>query len=259
MIPCMSRVLVLPPSARNSPLAAALGHAGHEVDVPESTDREALLAALDPVPDALAVDLSRAPATGRDIALWVRARKATRAIPIVLVGGNRVFCDRAQALLPGALAADLSGCAAAIAQARRAPGTRPRSVLAGYSGTPLPRKLGIKAGATLVLLGAPNDFVGMLGTVPDRVKVAVRGRGDVVVLFAGSYRELARRLGAGTRAMADRGRLWIAWPKQASGVATDLSERVVRERGLAAGLVDYKVAAFDAKWAGLCFARRRPK
>lgn len=128
---------------------------------------------------------------------------------------------------------------------------------AGYSGTPLPKKLGVRAGSRVVLLGAPEGFRDALGELPAGARLAARGAGDVAVLFARSRSDLERRLPAAERAMGAGGRLWIAWPKQASGVATDLREGAVREAGLAAGLVDYKVAAIDATWAGLCFARRK--
>lgn len=131
---------------------------------------------------------------------------------------------------------------------------------AGYSGTPLPRKLGIKSGETVALLGAPDDFDDTLGELPDgvRVKRQARGRADRVLVFARSRAELARRFPAAERALVERGGLWLCWPKKASGVATDLAEPDVRSFGLAAGFVDYKICAVDATWSGLLFARRKP-
>ena len=124
---------------------------------------------------------------------------------------------------------------------------------AGYSGTPLVKKLGIKPGATLALIGAPDGFDDTLGELPDGVTVRRRlqGRFDVIVAFYVESSVLERRLPALRRALAPAGGLWLAWPKRASGVATDLSDNVVRELGLAAGLVDNKVCAIDEVWSGL--------
>jgi hypothetical protein len=122
-----------------------------------------------------------------------------------------------------------------------------------YSGTPLARKLSIKPGARLALMGAPPGFDRTLGPLPDGVTVRRRLRGpvDVIVAFCSSRAELERRLPALRRALDPAGGLWIAWPKRASGVATDLDENAVRELGLAVGLVDNKVCAVDAVWSGL--------
>jgi hypothetical protein len=126
---------------------------------------------------------------------------------------------------------------------------------AGYSGTPLPRKLGIKPGARVALLGAPAGFDDVLGELPERVSMLRRlgrpGSHDVVLAFFDSRDALARRLPALREALASAGGLWIAWPKRASGVPTDLTEGAVRELGLAGGLVDNKVCAIDSTWSGL--------
>ena len=129
----------------------------------------------------------------------------------------------------------------------------------GYSGTPLPRKLGIRAGSVVALLDAPAGFARGLGVVPENVRFRedARGPADLVLLFAHSRADLRRRFPAAARALADRGGLWIAWPKQASGVPSDLSETIVRAVGLQGGFVDYRVCAIDGTWSGLKFARRR--
>jgi hypothetical protein len=132
-----------------------------------------------------------------------------------------------------------------------------RDVVAGYSGTPLAQKLGIKEGARVAFVGAPNGFTESL-TLPPRVVLRSQARGvlDVVVFFVTRRAELSRRFGSMCRGLDDAGGLWIAWPKRASGVATDLSENPVREIGLANGLVDNKVAAIDDVWSGLRFVYR---
>ncbi|HEY3728763.1 MAG TPA: DUF3052 domain-containing protein [Solirubrobacteraceae bacterium] len=129
---------------------------------------------------------------------------------------------------------------------------------AGYSGTPLVKKLGIRAGARLALIGAPDEFDATLGELPDGVSVRRRVRGPVDVLVAFFVRRaaLVRRLPTLRDALDPAGGLWIAWPKRASGVQTDLGEGEVRELGLQAGLVDNKVCAIDDTWSGLRFVYR---
>jgi hypothetical protein len=125
---------------------------------------------------------------------------------------------------------------------------------AGYSGTPLPRKLGIKPGHRVALLGAPDGFeADTLGELPDGVGVVRRtgGEADVIVSFHTRRAELERRLPALRAMMEPAAGLWIAWPKRVSKVPTDMTEDVVREIALPTGLVDNKVCAIDATWSGL--------
>jgi hypothetical protein len=129
----------------------------------------------------------------------------------------------------------------------------------GYSGTPLPRKLGIKPEARVALVNAPDGFEDTLGELPPGVTVRRRAQGaafDVIVAFCGRRPQLARGLARWRAALDQSGGLWIAWPKRESGIETDLGEGVVRELGLAAGLVDNKVCAIDATWSGLRFVYR---
>jgi hypothetical protein len=125
---------------------------------------------------------------------------------------------------------------------------------AGYSGTPLPKKLGIKPGHRVLLLSAPERFEqDALGQLAEGVTVARRlgGKADVIVSFHTARADLARRMPKLRAAMEPAAGLWIAWPKRASKVPTDLTEAVVRELALANVLVDNKVAALDEKWSGL--------
>ena len=125
--------------------------------------------------------------------------------------------------------------------------------MAGYSGTPLAKKLGIKDGATVAWIGAPDGFDELVAPLPDDVTVRSRlGPGlDVVVAFFTEAGALARRLPALTKAVFPAGGLWIAWPKRASGVPTDITEDTIRDIALPTGLVDNKVCAIDDTWSGL--------
>ncbi len=125
--------------------------------------------------------------------------------------------------------------------------------MAGYSATPLPQKLGIKPDSVVAFLAAPADFAETLGELPAgvRIKTRLSGSADVVVAFFERRARLERRLDALAAAIFPDGGLWIAWPKRASGVATDISEDDVRALALAGGLVDNKVCAIDETWSGL--------
>jgi hypothetical protein len=132
---------------------------------------------------------------------------------------------------------------------------------AGYSGKPLVEKLGIRADVTVIAIDAPRGYRKLLGALPPGARVETRegaGRGtrDFIHCFATARRTLAARFPPLERALASAGMLWVSWPKGTSQVATDLSENVVREIGLAHGLVDVKVCAVDATWSGLKFVRR---
>jgi hypothetical protein len=127
-----------------------------------------------------------------------------------------------------------------------------------HSATPLARKLGIKEGALVALLDAPEGFTGLLAPLPAGVQLRRQARGpvDVAVLFAASRARLVSRFGAAMRAITADGGLWVVWPKRSAGVATDLDFAAVQQLGLDAGLVDNKSCAVDATWTALRFVVR---
>lgn len=127
-----------------------------------------------------------------------------------------------------------------------------------YSGTPLPKKLGIKEGSRVAVVDAPERFVATLSPMPAGVKVVTRTRGhlDVVVVFATRHAALERRLDPAVRALEPDGGLWLCWPKKASKVETDLTFDVVQRLGLDAGLVDNKSASIDDVYQGMRFVYR---
>jgi hypothetical protein len=130
---------------------------------------------------------------------------------------------------------------------------------AGYSGTPLVKKLGIKPDASLLFVGAPDDFEPLLVGMPTGVRPKRGGTAaaDLTIWWPASVRDLQSRMAAIEKRIAPGGSIWIAWAKKASGVKTDLNENVIRDAGLAHGLVDYKVCAISDIWSGLKFARRK--
>jgi hypothetical protein len=130
--------------------------------------------------------------------------------------------------------------------------------VAGYSSTPLPKKLCIKEGARVALVGAPEGFGAALGELPAGAEFVPASRKglDVVLLFARSRAELVGRFEPLAARLRPDGSLWVAWPKKSSGVKTDLVEDSIRLHGLDVGLVDVKVCAVDETWSGLRFVYR---
>jgi hypothetical protein len=128
-------------------------------------------------------------------------------------------------------------------------------MMAGYSGSPLPKKLGIKDGHRVALIHAPDRFEKALGDLPAGVTLQSGLTGatpfDVIVVFITRRAELERQLGSLRSVMSPAGGLWVAWPKKSSRVATDMTENVVRDVALPTGLVDNKVCAIDETWSGL--------
>ncbi|HYK87669.1 MAG TPA: hypothetical protein VE398_02795 [Acidobacteriota bacterium] len=212
-------------------------------------------------PDAVIIDLSRSPSQGRDMGLFIRKNAATRRIHLVFVSGEENLRGRIRELLPDAIFTSWSEIRGALRRAGESPLVEPRvptSVFEGYSGTPLPKKLGIKAGKVVGLIEAPEGFEKTLGALPEGTELrdGARGSCNILICFTSSRQTLERRVRAILR-RRDFASVWFAWPKKASGIATDLSEKVVREVGLASGLVDYKICAIDPTWSGLLFARRK--
>lgn len=132
------------------------------------------------------------------------------------------------------------------------------SKMAGYSGTPLPKKLGLKEGSRIALINAPKDFARELGELPHNAEIVSRATKplEIVLLFVLAERALLRDFDKLAKKLASNGMIWIAWPKKSSGVATDLTFDRVQRIGLDAGLVDVKICAIDEVWSGLKFVYR---
>ena len=130
--------------------------------------------------------------------------------------------------------------------------------MAGYSGTPLIKKLGVKEGFRVALVNSPKDFVKELGPLPTGAKFAPSTSKslDLILLFVRSEQDLKRRFLELASNLKASGMLWIAWPKKSSGVKTDLSFTNVQRTGLDAGLVDVKICAVNEIWSGLKFVYR---
>lgn len=212
-------------------------------------------------PAAIVIDLSRLPGQGRDVALALRHRKATRHLPLVFVDGEPEKVAGIKTHLPDAVFTTWSRIGASLKRVIARPPvvtTIPHSVLAGYSGTPLPKKLGIKANSVVALVDAPQGFEKALGELPEGVTLnrQASGRPNLVIWFTKSRKDFERRIERMVP-LAEHGSLWIAWPKKTSQIPADLTQQLVRETAMAAGLVDFKICAIDATWSGLRFSRRK--
>jgi len=200
--------------------AEKLRAAGYDV-ILESLTPASLRELREDPPDAVVIDLSRLPTQGRDLALALRKFKSTRSIPLIFVEGDQVKVKRI-------------------------------------------KKLGIKAHSAVCLIDAPQDFEKTLGGLPQGVSLSKgtedleKDRCDLIIWFVTSRKELEKRMRV-IRERVGKGGIWIAWPKKASGISSDLSQTVVREVGLASGLVDFKICSIDKTWSGLRFSLRTPR
>jgi len=242
-------------------LARRLAHAGCAVD-DSALDAAALKRIGRNPPDAVLIDLSRRPSAGRDLGVWLRKRRSTRHVVLLFLGGSESNIAKVKAVLPDACYCDADDAVKRLASALASPPVVPvvpQSALAGYSGTPLAKKLGVKPGQRLLILNPPADLITRLGELPQGVRIlrSPAAHADLTLWFARSRSALQRGIRSRARRIGRDG-LWIAWPKKASALVSDLDQSMVRATGLAAGLVDYKIAAIDATWSGLKFARRRP-
>lgn len=236
-----------------------LRSAGFEVNHDPLTAAGLRAVRRDP-PDAIVLDLSRAPSQGRDLALSLRKQKATRYVPLVFVGGVRDKVARIMDLLPDATYTTWEAIEEALNQAIARPLDNPvvpASAFAAYAGTPLPQKLGVRGDSTVNLIGAPDGFEETLGELPDGVVLRRDGsyQGGLTLWFVRTRQELEDQIGE-MIVFAEGGSLWIIWPKKASEIVSDLSQQVVRKTGLDSGLVDFKICSVDANWSGLRFSRR---
>ena len=209
-------------------------------------------------PDAVVIDLSRVPSHGREVALSVRSTKATRQIPIVFVDGEREKVEKTRQFIPDATFTTWGRIKTALPKAIAKPVKDP--VVPDHNaawGRSTVEKLGVKPAFKVALLGSPKGFADTLKPWPAKVKFTARPEADadIYICFAKSSPELQAHLLA-TRD-ADRQTLWLAWPKKASGIKSELDGNIVRETGLRAGWVDFKVCALDATWSGLAFKKRK--
>ncbi len=211
--------------------------------------------------DAIVIDLGRLPSHGREMGVYLRGRKSSRGTPLLFVGGQPDKVQRTRDVLPDAAFTSCSDVGEALRKAiADAPSTphMPSSGFEAYSSMPLVSKLGIRAGYAVLLVDAPDGFEETLGALPDGVTLHERPEDPcrLAIWFVRSRGNIVERLDEVLRGVAENGNLWMAWPKKASGVPSDLTQVVVRDTGLEMGLVDYKICSIDGTWSGLLFTRK---
>jgi CheY-like chemotaxis protein len=254
--------LILWNAAEAQERADLLRRAGFEVEsFAAKTGGPGLRGYRERPPDAFVIDLGRMPSQGRAVGTFVRQQKATRDVPLVFIAGDPEKTAQVRQALPDACYTGWRGIRGAL---RRAMNQRPASpvvprTMDAYQGRPLAKKLGLKEGATVALINAPPDFENKLENLPDSVRLTRRlpSAADTILLFVKDTSQLERQFAPAVARLADRGGLWICWPKKGSPAAADLTQAAVRTYGLARGLVDYKICAVDDTWSGLLFTRRR--
>jgi hypothetical protein len=257
----MSRVVLIhwKPAEAEAHIAR-LRAAGIDVDAMAPKDGRAVRALGAQAPDAFLIDLSRLPSQGQAVGIELRRTAGTRRVPLIFLAADDARTEKVHRVLPDAAFLSWAELPAALDAAMRSAPARPAmpDAMAGYSGTPLAKKLGIRANTTVAVLGAPEGFEEKLAPLPAGVRLQKQARAaDRVLQFVDSIAALKRRFEAAERVVEEGGGLWIVWPKKASGIRTDITETVVREFGLARNWVDYKICAVDETWSGLQFARRR--
>ena len=133
--------------------------------------------------------------------------------------------------------------------------------MAGYSGRPLAKKLGLKGGSRIFLLNAPGNYLQLVSPLPDGVQIApqITSHTDVIHIFSTKKEELSQALHTCLEKMRPNGMIWVSWPKKSSKVPTDITEDTIREVALPLGLVDIKVCAVDDVWSGLKLVIRKEK
>jgi hypothetical protein len=191
-------------------------------------------------PSAVVIDLSRLPMQGRDVGVALRHYQTTRSIPLIYVAGDPGKVARVRESLPDAVYTTWDRIHGALREAITNPpavtAAPPRSLLAGYSGTPLAKKLGIKPHSIVALVDAPVGFEALLDELPEGAELrrVSEGARNLTLWFVRSHAELEGEIERMVP-LAAQGPLWIAWPKKTSALRSDLTEGVVRSTGLAAG------------------------
>ena len=224
-----------------------------EVDVVAPTGPPELKALADNPPDAIVIDLDRRPSDGLVIGIQLRRQPRTRHTPQVFAGGNPDKVERVRSVLHDAHYSDWEGIATQVRTAIERPPEDPvvPDAMAPYAGVSLEQKLGLTGAGTVRLIQAPPEFA---ANVEDAKRTD--GAADLVIFFVRTVDDLENELSAALAAVTEGGSIWIAWPKGGKGGRGDVTQLEVRERGIAAGWVDYKVASLDDTWSGLRFKYR---
>jgi hypothetical protein len=243
--------------AEAGPLLAACRDAGFETEYLEGDGGAICRAVRTRPPDVLAIDLSRLPSHGREVAVWLRNRKGTRHIPIVFIGGDPAKTVSVRALLPDAAYCELPKLPSALKKlAKSAPAKSPIAppqMMDRNREKTAAEKLGITPAARVAAVDSPRDFPGLLGPLPDGVEFQEEPA-PITLWFVHDREGLMESL-RDMRELAPKTKLWLLWRKGFAGGG--LTQNALREATSAVGLVDYKICAVDARWSAMLFARKK--
>jgi len=216
----------------------------------------------DLAPDAVVLDLDRLPSHGREVGTVLRDSKSTRHLPLVFAGGAPEKVDRIRGELPDAVFTAWELIGDAVEQAIAHPPTSPvkaRSHADRSAATPLPQKLGIKAGMQVAVVGGLEGLEELLGDLPQGTALGKRFTTEtrLGLYFVRSELELANAYEHALGRLPETVSFWVIYPKQKKNVKMSFNENDVRALGLASGFVDYRVCSVNAEWSGLKFARKK--
>jgi CheY-like chemotaxis protein len=242
-------------------LLANLRAAGHVVDYDENVASGGFRAIRESPPDVFAIDLSRLPSHGREVATFFRGQKATRHIPIVFVGGAPEKVEAIRKLLPDAVYTAPGRLRPALRAAlanRPASPVVPAQMMTRYASRNAAQKLGIREGSTAALIDPPRNYASVIGELPagaclEETPEETPAAAFPITLWFVHDAAACREALPGMRKLASRTKLWILWRK-----GSDVTQPFLRESAAAVGLVDYKICSVDAGWSAMLFARRKP-
>jgi CheY-like chemotaxis protein len=232
-----------------------LRRAGHQPEYVAPKDFRSLKTIRADPPDAVVIDFARLPSHGKEVAMALQQYAATRTVPIVFIEGDPAKTDKVRSAVPGAVFTTWENAAKVIEAVKPVPA--PVRVTGTYSGTSLPKKLGIREASKVMTIASPDGFEEMLEPMPEGAEFVRTGTPDVLIVFTTTQAELELRFAKALSRVGEKTKLWMAWPKKTSGVQSDLNEDAVRNFGLGIGWVDYKVCAIDNTWSGLALAPKK--
>lgn len=245
-------------AAEAAPLIEACRGAGFDVEYLERDGGAICRAIRSNPPDVVAIDLTRLPSHGKEVAVWLRNTKSTREVPIVFVGGDPLKVAAIRELLPDAAFCETGKVASAIKrQSRRANPVTPLPMMERAREKSAAEKLGIVAGDAVSCIEPPRDFPALLGELPEPVEFREDQDSPTTLWFVHSREALLENLRR-MRTMAPRTRLWLLWRKGSKGFAgAGLTQNTLREMAREVGLVDYKICSVNDSWSGMLFARKK--
>ncbi len=255
----MSRVRLLHWNANEArTYSELLRSGGYEVDYDPEFRPSLMRAWRESPPQAFVIDLSRLPSHGREIAIALRQSPATRRVPIVFCEGAHEKVSRIQKELPDAVFCSRATLRTRLRAAIATPSTnpvKPVQMMDRYRSRTAAQKLGIREASRVALIDPPSNYGKVLGELPEGVQFFedTKRPSSVTLCFVRDPDSLQRRLSTG-RSLASTSKLWIVWPKKAAKSGSSVSETVIRQHGIALGLVDYKICSVNEVWSAMLFA-----